>query len=812
MKRYRFVVIISLLLAIALMSCQSEDVVETATPIPPTPTVTPQALAQLGVSEVVVEPQEELNSGQEIVLVDISALLAGEVDKLPGYSIYRKARSVSDVDPIVFQLPLQPLGDMLKVNKQEEDQLGVQVYALKIQDTLVDIAPLSGEYTSLAIPPLAGLSLQFDSENYTNIQSGWMLAWAADNQQWFPVGSGEDGILFTADDPLQPLELGYTAMLYEDGVITRFRESSSRVTFSTHQTPQTFDLSDMSGPAAYDEAISILENYYPAWDEEKGSMSEEIKSAYSDEELQFSAMVAAVEDDLVKFEAQEGGYKWLKTLYPADYGIHININEENEIRPSKIRLYGPADEAGLEYGDEILEVNGQPVLDAIDAVEIPFISASSEKLQQKLKAFYLFRGQEGQEMEMEIRTLKGETKTFSVKAEINSSWLLDGLDEIIGFDYSASLPVEYDNEGDYGYIRIHDFDEDPQMTRSMFLDALENIKEMKLDYLLLDYRKANGAKFLELAGYFMDQEITLGSLNCLNAFTQPVVVHSAEKQFDFNAIAVIVDEACSGTCELEVLAMQQMDNVTIYGLNGTAGAMDIGEQSTIILPEQNYISFPVCQFSNKLFDGKLTIEPDVKLANNYLASIAKDDLYIRETSADLFIRNEVVGDPDEKPQSLNFMEIYNLIHYRYAPDYIMDYRIMDMMQYHDVKHYDFYDFIDLDEDFLISFFYLCSTDYKTKVENNKIITVNVSLDGQPLTDYVMSTGNYLSDDAFGRYKDQPCMGWMVSYEELTPGHHQILVTVDIEEPVFYEETYFEPGSYEFNLHYLVAEEEESTNE
>jgi C-terminal processing protease CtpA/Prc len=814
MKPYRFVVIILLLLAGALMACQSEEVVETAIPVPPTPTptVTPQALQQLGVSEVVVEPEEELKSGQEIVLVDISSLITENADELSGYSISAKMPSIFGVDSVVIQLPLQPHGNTVDVNENGADDLGVQLYALKIQDALVETAPLSGAYTELSTPPLAGLSLQFDPENYANIESGWMLAWSADNQQMFPSGSGEDGVLFTDDDPLQPLELGYTAMLYEDGKIARFREASTRAVFSTNLVPLTFDLSGMAASVAYDEALSVLQKYYPAWDDEKSSVMKDIKSGYSDEELQFSAMAAAVEDDLVNYEPQEGGYLWLKSLYPADYGIEININEENEIRASDIRFNGPAEDAGLEYGDEILLVNGQSVLDAIDAVQIPFVSARNGILQQKLKGFFLFRGQEGQEMELKIKTIKGETKTISMKAEINSFWLLDGLDKIIGYEYSASLPVEYGNEGEYGTIRINDFDNDPQLTRSMFLDALDNIKEKELDYLLLDFRQANGAKFLELAGYFMDQDLTIGSLNCLDAYSQPVVVHPAEKKFDFSAVAVITGEACSGSCELEVLAMQQMDNVSVYGMNNTAGSLNAGAKAIIQLPEQNHISFPVCQFSSELLDGNPTIEPDVKLANSYFASIADNDLYLREAFSDLLIRNKVVGEPEEKLQSRTFAEIYDLIYSAYSPDFVIDYNILEMMNYHDVAHNDLYEILHEDDDLRIIFFYLCSIDYQMKIENNKNSTVSVSLDDQQLTDFVMSMDNFENDDMFGRFKDRPCMGWLVSYKKLIPGHHEMQVTVDVQEPVYYEDTYFEKGIHEFDLHFLVLEKEDEVKE
>jgi C-terminal processing protease CtpA/Prc len=807
MKRYRFVVFISLLLAFTLLACQSQEVVETATSVPPTATVTPQALQRLGVSEVVVESIVDLSFGQEIVLVDVSALVDGKPEESSGYTISRKVESVSDVDALVFQLPLTPQGTKVDFNEEGLNDPGVQIFALKVKDALTDTAPFSGKYMNLSFPPLAGLSLQFDTENYANIQSGWMLVWAADNQQLFPVGSGDDGVLFTDDDPVQPLDLGYTAMLYEDGVVSRFRESSSRVVFSTDYAPLTFDLSGMDASGAYDEAISVLQTYYPEWDDENKTIAEDIKSAYSDEKMQFSALVAALENDLIVYEPQEGGYAWLKSLYPADFGVGININEEDEVRAYSIRLNSPADEAGLEYGDEILKVDGQPVLDAIDAVEIPFISARSEVLQQKLKTFFLFRGEDGEKMDLEIKTIKGETKTIKLEAEINSSWLLYALEDIVGFTYSPSLPVEFIDGEDFGYINVIEIVDDPSATREMFVDSLNKMKEDETDYLILDYRFVSGSQFLELAGYFIDEDMTLGSVNCLDTFSQPVVVHSAETKFDFDGIAVITGEACTGACELEVLAMQQLDNVMIFGVNDTGGAMNVGPQAKIELPDENQITFPACRFSSELLGNDLSIEPDVKLSNSFYAATYGRGMLIQESYANLLLQDKTVSDYDEKLPSITSLDVLRAYFKGIHPEMQIAGDIEVAIYYHDVNHYDLYGVFNETDGmgaFIIPF---CSADLKSKVDNMKNSTLSVYLDEVQLTDFTMRISNFEDDDTFGRYKDRPCMVWAPGFMELLPGHHLMQVVLDVQEPIYYNDSYFETGKYEVDVHFLVMEEQ-----
>ena len=104
-------------------------------------------------------------------------------------------------------------------------------------------------------------------------------------------------------------------------------------------------------------------------------------------------------------------------------------------------------------------------------------------------------------------------------------------------------------------------------------------------------------------------------------------------------------------------------------------------------------------------------------------------------------------------------------------------------------------------------FTLCAADQEAMDANKKYSRVVLALDGQELSDDEQSSSDFEFDDIYGRFENRPCMGWSVGYEELLPGHHELLITMDVTKRIEYEDSYYEPGTYEFALHFLVQKEQ-----
>jgi len=105
-----------------------------------------------------------------------------------------------------FDLPAEPTATLLDVDNDGETDTGVQIFKLIVSANLNSLSHLeqldqASDTVSYLTDPTTG-----------NITAGNLLVYAPDDQQGFPSGFGDDGILFTADDPAVALPQGYTVV------------------------------------------------------------------------------------------------------------------------------------------------------------------------------------------------------------------------------------------------------------------------------------------------------------------------------------------------------------------------------------------------------------------------------------------------------------------------------------------------------------------------------------------------------------------------------------------------------------------------
>ena len=101
------------------------------------------------------------------------------------------------------ELPIAPDGQLVDLDNDGEDDLGVMVYAALFGTNLVGDSYLE-QIEQEALSSILGNPLN------GNIRQGTLLVYAPDDQQGFPASSGTDGIYFTDDDPIVGLPAGYT--------------------------------------------------------------------------------------------------------------------------------------------------------------------------------------------------------------------------------------------------------------------------------------------------------------------------------------------------------------------------------------------------------------------------------------------------------------------------------------------------------------------------------------------------------------------------------------------------------------------------
>ncbi len=106
---------------------------------------------------------------------------------------------------------------------------------------------------------------------------GQYVVWAPDDQQGFPSGFGEDGLLFTADDPIVQLPAGYTIVDMDTDPFTFSRPARPELELYEPDTFALDDFSDLSYVEGFDAMIDKMSKEY-AFTEYKGIDWEAIKA------------------------------------------------------------------------------------------------------------------------------------------------------------------------------------------------------------------------------------------------------------------------------------------------------------------------------------------------------------------------------------------------------------------------------------------------------------------------------------------------------------------------------------------------------
>ena len=105
-----------------------------------------------------------------------------------------------------FDLPIEPNGTLLDVDNDGEEDTGVQIFSAMVGANInpgshLEQLDQAGDLSSYLTDPATG-----------EITEGGLLVYAPDDKQGFPSGFGDDGLLFTADDPAVALPQGYTVV------------------------------------------------------------------------------------------------------------------------------------------------------------------------------------------------------------------------------------------------------------------------------------------------------------------------------------------------------------------------------------------------------------------------------------------------------------------------------------------------------------------------------------------------------------------------------------------------------------------------
>ena len=306
-------------------------------------------------------------------------------------------------------------------------------------------------------------------------------------------------------------------------------------------------------------ALVLLQNKWPEIDS-----SEVVKAA-------ISGMVSGLEDSSTAYITAEGYPDALESLEDRVQGSYVGVGASVVDDDGQVLLFPfsdePADIAGVQSGDELLEVDGKPVaggslVEIVEMVAGPPGTEAGSKVSLLLK-----RAEEPNPLTIDV--FRNDVQRFSIEYQL--------------------LP------GGIGYMGISLFREN---TSDLVYGALEEFNLFDTLALILDLRANVGGSleaafgvaghFLPPGTLFVSQQEHRGQLRELTVVEDPEKPVLAEP-----ALVVLIDDHTSGAAEAVAAALQDAGRAIIIGTKSFGKGsgndfVELSDGSAIYLPTSQW--------------------------------------------------------------------------------------------------------------------------------------------------------------------------------------------------------------------------------
>ncbi len=316
---------------------------------------------------------------------------------------------------------------------------------------------------------------------------------------------------------------------------------------------------------------------------------------YSAVQSAVEGMVAGLGDRwsyYVSPEEMDAYYENLNNSY-VGIGVTVTSTEEGNLRVEKVSDGSGAADAGIQVGDEIIEVRGVPVSSQDQSYWVDVI-----------------RGEEGTSIQLTLRSENGETRTVEVERRTVATVIVTG--EMIG---------------DIGYIALENFN----------IGAADALIGMTREFikagataLVFDMRFNNGGRLSELVE-ILDYLLPEGEIfRCVSKAGEETV-YTSDKSCVELPMAVLINDASYSAAEYFAAALQQ------YGVAVTVGTPTVGKgfaQNTFTLSDGSAIAISVLKYytpnGESLAGVGLTPDHEIDLSDEdyaarYYGQLAKED-------------------------------------------------------------------------------------------------------------------------------------------------------------------------------------------
>lgn len=549
-----------------------------------------------------------------------------------------------------LSLPVKPSGAMNDVDQNGQADAGVQIFAVEFTPNWTGGPFYEGDDPYMGWPSYLA-SVRTDTENDDEIIGGKLVIWAPDDAQAFSSGFGDDGLLFTADDPTMPVPAGYSIIDLDTQPFGILRDQTAEIILYEPTDVAVKDFSDQSYTAAFNSMFEVIKKEYafngvegkqPDWDALYNSIyprvqaAEQANSGY-DYYLALRDFTLAFNDGHVGLDGGDYTVQYNSQYITGGYGLAVRELDDGRVIVVYLVPDSPAVQAGMQLGAEITAVDGIPVGQAIGQVE-SFQPQSTDFGRRYEQAIFLFRGQVGEQRQITFANPGQWEQTVS----LISIWETDSLfATYLGGTYDEYvLPVEYRVlPSGVGYIRMNSNSDDLNLAYRIFERALQTFEDAQVAGLIIDMRLNFGGSPLGVAGYLTDQEITLGQLSYYNDNTgqfepegEPGRIIPMVNVYSFGKMVTLVDQFCYSACEIEAYGLSQVPDMQVMGQFPTAGVEAETARGDFNLPEGISLTVPTGRYT--LPDGSIFLEgtgviPETKIPVDSDSVLSEEDTVLQ---------------------------------------------------------------------------------------------------------------------------------------------------------------------------------------
>jgi C-terminal processing protease CtpA/Prc len=502
-------------------------------------------------------------------------------------------------------LPSVPQGTMTDLDNDEINDAGVQVFAVGYWSNTWG-GPFLEERDGSGWSN-AYVSTRTDPENDNEIIGGTLIVWAPDSDQGFPTGFGEDGLLFTADDPVGSLPAGYSIVNLDQAPFEISKQPMPEINLIEGDVAVN-NYSELSYTEAFEALFEKVSREYPFtqekgldWDRIYQQISPQIVQADNKEdfylalrEFAFSipdAHVSISFDAQIFYEERGGGF-----------GLILKELSDGRIIVSEVLNGGAADQAGILPGAEIVRWDGKPIAEAVSAQVPNFGPYSTDHHKRLEQVSFLTRVPPNSRVEVEYIAPGGtNAEQVELDAEVEYDSLFNSIPPLSEDEISLPVTSEILDDTGIGYIKINTFSDDYSLLASSWEHIIKDVLDNEVPALILDLRNnsgGSGSLAMDFAGYFFDEEIPLydgyyydEDSGEFEADKVPTKITPAPILYE-GPIAVLVSPYCVSACEGFAYALSQEGRATIIGNFPTSGAFGEVGRGQYDMPEDISMQFP----------------------------------------------------------------------------------------------------------------------------------------------------------------------------------------------------------------------------